>query len=87
MRTFTRCGSGTVHYVLARYAKSLFRLLSVEVSSGIIKCRQSEWVKTDSQNYLVTDGGDHIFKGTELQFGSMQSTFLRERRVLNHLPR
>lgn len=47
-----------IHYVLAEYVERLFRL-----SYGIISCSQS---KKDFQNYLVTDGKDHIFKGTEI---------------------
>lgn len=67
MHTFSRWGS--CHGLCAgRICTKLDYTPSLGLTSGVIKCRRSEWVKTDFQNSLVTDGVDHIFKGAETQF-------------------
>lgn len=67
-----------ITYFVGLSWKSLFRI-RVPCSLSIINCRQREWTKTDFKHYLATDGKDHIFKGTEMQFGPILSALARSR--------
>lgn len=76
MCTFSRWRSC---YALSagKICTKLVYTLSLKLSSGIINCRQSEWVKTDIKNESVTYGEDCIFKGTETHLGSKKNAFTR----------